>query len=309
MADFRNKAKGFSNPTQLPANAEEHDLWLNANKDWWEKNPMRYDFSQSLDSKEEFSKEFYQEIDKRFFYASADYAPYKKLPFETIIDYNFIADKNILEIGVGNGSHAQLLASHCKSFTGIDLTEYAIESTKKRMAIFGIANATIMQMNAEQLDFPDNSFDYVWSWGVIHHSANTQKILEEIDRVLKPGGKAVTMVYYRSFWYYYVFAGFFHGVLKGYLFKEKSFHKVAQRAMDGAIARFYKIHEWKKMCELAHLKVNSAEVAGTKAEIILIPPGKFKNKILKYFPGSISRILTKNMKMGYLLISHLSKAD
>ncbi len=80
---------------------------------------------------------------------------------------------------MGNGSHAQLLASHCKSFTGIDLTEYSIESTKKRMAVFGIANATIIQMNAEQLDFPDNSFDYVWSWGVIHHSANTQKILED----------------------------------------------------------------------------------------------------------------------------------
>ncbi|MBK7629848.1 MAG: class I SAM-dependent methyltransferase [Ignavibacteriales bacterium] len=58
----------------------------------------------------------------------------------------------------------------------------------------------MLKMDAEALQFEDNSFDFVWSWGVIHHSSNTRKILEEIQRVLKPGGEAIIMVYHRSIW-------------------------------------------------------------------------------------------------------------
>jgi ubiquinone/menaquinone biosynthesis C-methylase UbiE len=59
-------------------------------------------------------------------------------------------------------------------------------------------------MDAEHLAFPDASFDFVWSWGVIHHSSNTWQIVGEIQRVLKPGGTAVIMVYHRGWWNYYV---------------------------------------------------------------------------------------------------------
>ena len=58
-------------------------------------------------------------------------------------------------------------------------------------------------MDAEHLEFPDETFDFVWSWGVIHHSANTEAIIREIHRVLKPGGEARVMVYHRNsinFW-------------------------------------------------------------------------------------------------------------
>jgi len=44
----------------------------------------------------------------------------------------------------------------------------------------------------------------VWSWGVIHHSANPANVLKEIQRVLRPGGRAITMVYYRGWWNYFV---------------------------------------------------------------------------------------------------------
>ena len=59
-------------------------------------------------------------------------------------------------------------------------------------------------MDAEQLQFPDSSFDLIWTWAVIHHSSNTRRILEEMRRVLRPGGKAIVMVYHRTFWEYYV---------------------------------------------------------------------------------------------------------
>jgi len=91
-------------------------------------------------------------------------------------------------VGVGCGSHAQLLAPpRAGSYTGIDLTDYAVECTRRRFWAIGL-DGRIQQMDAENMEFPDASFDFVWSWGVIHHSSDTRKALAEITRVLRPGG-------------------------------------------------------------------------------------------------------------------------
>ena len=159
---------------------------------------------------------------------------------------------------MGNGSHAQLLATYAKDFTGIDLTDYGVNSTSKRIEIFGLNNARILQMNAEELKFEDNSFDFIWSWGVVHHSANPRRILKEIHRVLKPGGTFKAMVYYRSFWSYYAFA-ILTGVFKGYFFQGDSLHEAAQKITDGAIARSYSRAEWRQ--DAAQLEMRSADIA------------------------------------------------
>ena len=98
-----------------------------------------------------------------------------------------------------------------------------------------------LKMDAEALQFEDNSFDFIWSWGVIHHSANTRKILEEIHRVLKPGGESIIMVYHRSIWSYYIASGFIQGILLGKLFKYGSLKNLVQNLTDGFTARHYSI--------------------------------------------------------------------
>ena len=307
MGDFKHKAKGFSDFTQLPGSEDERQRWLDTNREWWERQPMRYDFTTSLNSPIEFSNEFYEEIDKRFFESSRFYSPWKRIPFDSIVDFSSLSNKRVLEIGVGNGSHASLLAPNSREYFGIDLTEYAVKSTKKRMELFDIQNANIQQMNAEKLDFPDDYFDFVWSWGVIHHTADTSAVLKEINRVLKPGGCATTMVYYRSFWYTYVFAGFFHGVLKGYWLKERSLHRIVQRTIDGAIARFYSLKEWENITTEAGFKLVRAEVMGQKTDLILLPAGKIKNAILALVPDFIGRFFTNKCRMGYFLVSTIQK--
>src|SRR5688572_22432467 len=125
-----NKAitSGFSGPTDIPNDVAQHDAWQASNREWWEKNPMRYDFSEKLGS-EEFSLQFFNEIDQRFFYGDVrHYMPWKDRPFDPLIDFESLKSKDVLEIGVGNGSHAAHLAVWAKSFTGIDLTEYAVRS-------------------------------------------------------------------------------------------------------------------------------------------------------------------------------------
>ena len=108
------------------------------------------------------------------------------------------AGRDILEIGVGMGAdHAEWAKSQPKSLTGIDLTDRAIEHTRKRMDAFGL-QSELKTGDAENLSFDNDQFDIVYSWGVLHHSPNTPKAIEEVHRVLKKGGVARVMIYQKN---------------------------------------------------------------------------------------------------------------
>jgi len=206
--------KDFAAPTALPASAEQTGRWQRANRTWWNSNPMRYDWTEPLGVREG-SPAFYDEIDRRFFSELEQFMPWRIKPFDPLVDFDALGRWDMLEIGVGNGSHAGLFARNARSFTGIDLTDYAVKSTSGRMRCFGI-DATILQMDAEVMAFRDNSFDFIWSWGVIHHSADTERVLGEMRRVLKPGGTAITMVYHRTLWNYYMMGGLIYRLAPGH---------------------------------------------------------------------------------------------
>jgi ubiquinone/menaquinone biosynthesis C-methylase UbiE len=303
MKEIEELPAGFSQPTALPANVSEQQGWQDANREWWESHPMRYDWKDGIPFTE-FTREFYAEIDRRFFDAVALYAPCKKIPFDWLIDFDSLKEKDVLEIGVGNGSHAQLLAEHSKSFTGIDLTEYAVKSTAERLRVFGLTGV-VERMDAEQMRFPDKSFDLVWSWGVIHHSANTRKVLEEMHRVLRPGGEALVMVYHRTAWEYYV-QGSILALLSGQIFKSAALHASIQRRTDGAIARYYKRSEWQRLVSDLFL-VKDVRVYGKKTELVPLPAGKFKNSLVGMVPNSFSRFFTNRCRWGSFLVSRLLK--
>ena len=101
----------FDKPEKLPGSQNEAKEWQEANRTFWETNPMRYDWNQEV-GKTEGSQEFFDEIDRRFFSAIKAVMPWQKRPFDNLIPFDSIADKDVLEIGVGNGSHAALIAPH-----------------------------------------------------------------------------------------------------------------------------------------------------------------------------------------------------
>lgn len=115
------------------------------------------------------------------------------LPFGA---FETTSGQKVLEIGVGLGSDHQRFAEAGADLTGIDLTERAIEHTRHRLGLFGLTS-TLATGDAENLGFADNSFDVVYSWGVLHHSPDTPKAIAEVHRVLKPGGEARIMIYYK----------------------------------------------------------------------------------------------------------------
>jgi ubiquinone/menaquinone biosynthesis C-methylase UbiE len=103
-------------------------------------------------------------------------------------------DKRVLEIGVGLGADHQRFVESGAAIIGVDLTQKAIELTERRLQLFSL-ESDLRVGDAEGLDLPDNEFDLVYSWGVIHHSPDTQRAVHEIYRVLKPGGIARVMIY------------------------------------------------------------------------------------------------------------------
>lgn len=109
-------------------------------------------------------------------------------------DFSRWKGKRVLEIGVGLGADHQKFAEAGAELWGIDLTDQAIRHTRLRFELLGL-NSTLETGDAEQLDFPDNEFDLVYSWGVIHHSPDTKKAATEIRRVLRPGGQYRVMIY------------------------------------------------------------------------------------------------------------------
>jgi ubiquinone/menaquinone biosynthesis C-methylase UbiE len=298
----------LNEPTQLPSTTGEAESWQQANRGWWQSHPMRYDWKSRIPHAE-FSPEFFGEIDRRFFAEARRFMPWRKTPFDALIPFDHLGAARVLEIGVGNGSHAQLLATHAREFVGIDLTSYAVEATTRRLQGAGLDGAKVLQMDAEALQFEDASFDFIWTWGVIHHSANTEQVLREMARVLKPGGRAVVMVYHRSVWLYYVMIGLIHGVVLGDLFRTRSLSQTAQRHTDGALARYYRADEWRALAG-RYFDIRDVRVYGAKPELVLLPGGRLKRVLMAAIPDSVSRFFLNPLGWGSFLVSVLEgKAD
>ncbi len=106
------------------------------------------------------------------------------------------AERDVLEIGVGMGAdHLEWAKANPRTLTGVDLTPRAIGFTRERLRMHGLSS-NLMVTDAEHLPFDDDSFDLVYSWGVLHATPDTPTAIREVRRVLRPGGVARVMVYH-----------------------------------------------------------------------------------------------------------------
>jgi ubiquinone/menaquinone biosynthesis C-methylase UbiE len=107
--------------------------------------------------------------------------------------------KKILEVGCGAGTDLLQFARAGADVHAVDLSTHSVALAKTRLQLYGFTGE-VREADAEHLPFPDNTFDLVYSWGVIHHTPDTPAAVKEIHRVLKTGGQIRIMIYNRSSW-------------------------------------------------------------------------------------------------------------
>lgn len=103
---------------------------------------------------------------------------------------------NVLEVGCGVGLDSARMATHGLHVTAVDLTHVGAATADRRARQQGW-DAHYLCSSGDALPFPDQTFDYVYSFGVMHHAPDTQACIDEAWRVLKPGGQALIMLYHR----------------------------------------------------------------------------------------------------------------
>jgi len=265
------------------------------NKSWWDNNPMTY-----VEGKPNVnwndSKRFIQDRNQ-FNKLNQDYLdnnPYLKCFFKDHNVRRLLKGKHILDIGTGWGSSALLLESFGGKVTAIDLSDNSITGAKKNNELFGKGNIEIIKMDAEILDFPSETFDFIYSWGVIHHCHSTETIVEEISRVLKPSGRSLIMVYNRLSTRYYLI-GLWYLFVKGKIFKGESIQSVQKYFTDGYWHRHFTSKEFSLILNKNGLVVDKIELTYMARRILPgIKEGSVVDEWLK-------------RKFGWLLVASFSK--
>ena len=165
--------------------------------------------------------------------------------------------KEILEVGVGAGTDHLRFARSGAICSGVDLTQSAVDLTSRRLAREGLASQ-LRVADAETLPFEDDSFDVVYSWGVIHHTPDVPRAASEILRVLRRGGRFCVMVYnVRSLVALQTWTRF--SLLKGT--PSISFRQTIAENMESPGTRAYTAQEALELFSVASVKVETVITA------------------------------------------------
>lgn len=213
---------------------------------------------------------------------------------------NFIKDfakfshqngKKVLEVGIGAGSDFIRFAREEAILHGIDLTINSIHLVKKRLALEN-KSAFISQGDAENLPYPNDYFDFVYSWGVVHHTENTQKAINEIIRVTKFDGAFCVMIYHR-----YSLVGLqcwiINALLKGKPWR--SFSEVIYENIESIGTKAFSISEARSMfSDLSSLKITP-----------VVTPYDIRLTRSKFLPKWMQSLVPK--RLGWFLVIQCNK--
>ncbi len=153
--------------------------------DYWNAQPCGTQFS----DQSKYTREYFDEVEEFKYNIEAHIFSFAQ--------FTRFYGKKVLEVGVGAGSDFVQWCRAGAHATGIDLTEEGINHVRRRLDVYGLHADQLVVADCERLPFEDNTFDLVYSSGVIHHTPDTPKAMREIIRVCKPGGTCKVMIYHR----------------------------------------------------------------------------------------------------------------
>lgn len=158
-------------------------------KQYWDRRPCNIRHSQ----KEVGSREYFDEVEARKYFVEPHIPGFAEFPLWK--------GKRVLEVGCGIGTDAVNFARNGAIYSAIELSEASLDLARKRFEAFGL-KGDLRQMDGERLaeDFDPDSFDLVYSFGVIHHTPHPRKVIEQIRKVIRSDGELRIMVYAKRSW-------------------------------------------------------------------------------------------------------------
>lgn len=202
--------------------------------------------------------------------------------------------KKVLEVGVGAGTDFLQWVRAGAITYGIDLTEEAIAHAHHRLMLYDLAAKDLQVGDAENIPYEKNQFDLVYSWGVIHHSPNTFKALEELIRVTKPGGTIKIMIYNRnSLFAFYQYLN--HALLRGKPFR--SFKKVLYYHQESLGTQAFTLSEAKQLLAKCPVTIKHISAPVTKHDLLY-----YKSSIAKGFAYLLACIWGWNTSGWFMMI-------
>jgi ubiquinone/menaquinone biosynthesis C-methylase UbiE len=168
--------------------------------------------------------EFFDEVER---YRYQEYAPW----MPRLMEFEKFRGKRLLEVGCGMGTDLLQFARGGARCTGIDLTPRSVEITRHRFKLYG-ADGNFMISDGEHLPFRTESFDVVYSNGVLHHTPDTAGAIREVHRVLRPGGTAKIMLYHRNSLNYWFEIVLRRGILGLEFLRGRSAEEIMSRVIE-----------------------------------------------------------------------------
>jgi ubiquinone/menaquinone biosynthesis C-methylase UbiE len=170
------------------------------------------------------TREFFDTVERHRY---TEYGPW----MPQLMGFDKFRGARLLEIGCGMGTDLLQFARGGACCTGIDLTPRSIEITRHRFRLYD-ADGAFMISDGEHLPFRDESFDVVYSNGVLHHTPDTAGAIREVHRVLRPGGTAKVMLYHRNSLNYWGDIVLRRGVVRGDFLRGQSVAEIMSRIVE-----------------------------------------------------------------------------
>ncbi len=244
----------------------------------------------NMTQQQKFTTSYFEEIEE---------ARYRTEPeIFSFAQFTRFNGKKVLEVGVGAGTDFMQWVRAGTQAHGVDLTQEAIDNVSHRLEIYGLQVADVRVADAENLPYPDNQFDLVYSWGVIHHSPNTIKCLEEIIRVAKPGGTIKIMIYNRHS-LYALYRWIFAGLLKGRPFQSLS--KVLFYHQESIGTKAYTLKEMKNILARYPVGISQLTAPMTNHEC-----SYYKARLWRW-PAYLAACLWGMRRSGFFMLIELKK--
>jgi len=248
-------------------------------QNYWNRRPCNIKHS----TEQEYNLKFFEEVEKRRYFVEPHI-----LNFANFTEWS---QKKVLEIGCGIGTDAKKFSENGANYTGIDLSENSLEIAKKRFELYGL-KGNFYHGNSESLSsiIPIQNFDFIYSFGVIHHTPSPDKVFSEIKKYMDTTSILKIMLYKKVCWKTIEFY-----IKNAYKFNwnfSKTSQYFAEAQLDCPVAFFYTKKECKNLLkDFDIVKIENKFIFPYEIE-------SYINKIYKV--RSIFKILPINILEKYI---------